>query len=471
MVGSRQPRVMTDGARTEEALKPYDVVVIGASAAGLTAAITARRHYPDHSILVLRREATVQIPCGIPYVFGTVGAPEKNLIPADDTLSKNGIDHIVEEAVRIVPQDRKVITTAGNEIVYQRLVIAAGSEPVVPPIPGRDKKGVFAIRKDSEYLRGVIDALNAAKGLCIVGCGFIGVEIAEECRRRWPSMKIWVVEMLRHCLQLVYDEEFCLMAEEALRKQGIDLLLDEKVVEFAGDDAVRGVKLSSGTTVDADVVILGIGAKANSGLARDAGLEIGPTGGIQVNRYMQTSDKSVLACGDCAEKVSFFDGKPSGLKLASIATMEARIAGANLFTTSRVNMGVIGVYSTVVNDCAFAAAGMTKAQAIEKGFDVVVGESEAVNRHPACMPGGAMLKVKLLFEAGSQVLIGGQVTGAKSAGELINTISACIHQRMTADDIATFQTGTHPALTASPISYQLVNAAEIAIKAMKTRRS
>lgn len=149
--------------------------------------------------------------------------------------------------------------------------------------------------------------------------------------------------------------------------------------------------------------------------------------------------------------------------------MEARVAGANLFSTNRVNMGVIGVYSTVLGNCAFAAAGLTRSQAVERGFDVVVGESEAVNRHPGCMPDAEMMKVKLIFEAGSQVILGGQVSGAKSGGELINAISACIHQRMTADDIATFQTGTHPALTASPIAYQLVNAAEMAIGKMKMR--
>jgi len=300
-----------------------------------------------------------------------------------------------------------------------------------------------------------------------VGCGFIGVEIAEECKRRRPELKIHIVEMLTHCLQLVYDKEFCLKAEETLRQQGIVLLLDAKVAAFEGTEEVARVRLADGTAFEADMVIFGIGAAANTRLAREAGLEIGPTRGIQVNRYMQTSDRSIFACGDCAEKVSFFDGKPSSLKLASIATMEARIAGANLFATKRVNLGVIGVYSTVLGDCAFAAAGLTEAQAVEKGYDVVVGESEAVNRHPACMPGGAPLKVKLLFEAGSQVLIGGQVTGAKSGGELINAISACIHQRMTADDIATFQTGTHPALTASPIAYQLVNAAEVAISRTK----
>jgi pyruvate/2-oxoglutarate dehydrogenase complex dihydrolipoamide dehydrogenase (E3) component len=300
--------------------------------------------------------------------------------------------------------------------------------------------------------------------------GFIGVEIAEECKRRKPDLKVTIVEMLTHCLQLVYDEEFCLKAESTLKEQGIELLLDEKVVSFEGNVQIEGVKLGNGRLLDADMVILGIGAAANTAIAMKAGLDIGPTKGVQVNRYMQTSDSAIFACGDCAEKVSFFDGKPSGLKLASVATMEARVAGANLFSTNRANMGVIGVYATVLGDCAFAAAGLTKTQAVEKGYDVIVGESESMNRHPACMPGGAMLKVKLLFEAASQVIIGGQVTGAKSGGELINTISACIHQRMTADDIATFQTGTHPALTASPIAYQLVNAAEMAISNMKSRK-
>jgi pyruvate/2-oxoglutarate dehydrogenase complex dihydrolipoamide dehydrogenase (E3) component len=211
------------------------------------------------------------------------------------------------------------------------------------------------------------------------------------------------------------------------------------------------------------MVILGIGARANTELAEKAGLATGPTRAVQVNRYMQTTDPHIFACGDCAEKVSFYDGTPSNLKLASIATMEARIAGANLFGLRRANSGVIGVYSTVLGDTAFCAAGLTEAMAKEKGYHVIVGSAESPNRHPASMPGASPLKVKLVFEAGTQVLLGGQVSGAKSAGELINAVAACIHNRMTADDIATFQTGTHPGLTASPIAYQLVNAAELAL--------
>lgn len=443
-------------------MKKADVVVIGGSAAGIPAAITSRRHYPEKSVLLVRKEQQVLIPCGIPYIFGIVGCPEKDLIP-DAVLKQNGIELLVDE-VTDIDRDAHIITTAGGEkIGYQRLVLATGSGPIVPPIPGVDKKNIFAIRKDVPYLQSMCDAMDTCSNLVIVGCGFIGVEIAEEARRRRKDLNISIVEMLRHCLQLVYDEDFCVKAEEALRNQGIELLLDEKVEAFLGDEKVERVRLASGREIEADMVIMGIGAAANAELAKKAGLEIGPTKGIQVNRYMQTSDEHIFACGDCAEKVSFFDGKPSRLKLASIATMEARVAGANLFSPRRVNMGVIGVYSTILGETAFAAAGLTEAEAREKGYTVIVGEAEAVNRHPGCMPGAEKLRVKLIFEAGSRVILGGQVSGAKSGGELINAISACIHQRMTADDIATFQTGTHPALTASPIAYQLVNAAEMAI--------
>jgi len=443
-------------------MERYNVVVVGGSAAGLPAAITSRRHYPEKSVLLIRKEEQTLIPCGIPYIFGTLNSCQDDLI-SDKVLEKNGIDLLVDE-VTGVDRDKRIVETAGGEKVgYDRLVLATGSLPAIPPIPGADKKNIFAIRKEVGYLERLLEALDKASDLVIVGCGFIGVEIAEECRRRRSDINVTIVEMLRHCLQLTYDVEFSVKAEEVLRSQGMKILGSEKVVAFLGDEKVEEVELSSGEKITADMVIMGIGAVANAELAKKIGLEIGPTKGIQVNRYMQTSDEHIFACGDCAEKVSFFDGKPSRLKLASIAAMEGRIAGANLFGPRRANMGVIGVYSTILGDTAFAAAGLTEASAKEKGYRIVVGEAEGPNRHPGCMPGAALLKVKLVFEAGTRTLLGGQISGARSGGELINAISACIHQRMTADDIATFQTGTHPALTASPIAYQLVNAAEMAI--------
>ena len=408
-------------------MKEYDVVVVGGSAAGLTAAITAKRHYQDKKVLLVRKEEKVLIPCGIPYIFGTVETPENNLIP-DAIIEKNDISLLVDSVSAVNSEKRWIETEAGKKIGYKKLVLATGSVPIVPPIPGVEKENIFCVEKDVNYLNKVLEAVDCCSDLVVVGCGFIGVEFAEEIRKRRADINIKIVEMLTNCLQLVFDEEFSIKAEETLREEGVELLLDEKVKAFTGNRKIEGVELSSGKNIKASAAILGIGAAANKNLAEKAGLEIGPTKGIQVNRYMQTSNNDIFACGDCAEKVSFFDGKPSGLKLASIATMEARIAGANLYHPRRVNNGVIGAFSTLLGDTAFAAAGLTETMAKEKRYSYVVGESESVNCHPAGMPGAQNLKVKLIFEQGSRVLLGGQVSGAKSGGELINAISACIHQ-------------------------------------------
>ena len=175
----------------------------------------------------------------------------------------------------------------------------------------------------------------------------------------------------------------------------------------------------------------------------------------------------IFACGDCAEKISFFGGGPSTLKLASIAQLEARIAGANAYGLRRESDGTVGVWSTAVGDLAMGTAGLTETMAVDRGYEVACGTVETPNRHPGKMPDAAPMKVKLVFERHSQVLIGGQVRGSAAVGEMINAIAACVQKRMTAEDIAMFQMGTHPALTASPIAYPLVNAAEVAIGCMQ----
>jgi len=441
-----------------------DIVILGGSAAGVTAAITARRHHPDKKILVVRKEKQVSIPCGIPYVFGTLGSPEKNLIP-DSLLETNRIELLIAEAVKI---DRKqhVLATREEEVRYERLILATGSLPTKPTIPGVDLDGVFAILKDVEHLRLLQQRLQQAKDIIIIGGGFIGIEFADEINKT-DGKKVTVLELAANCLSLSYDPEFCVEMENLLRSRGITVRTSATVERIAGDGRVSAVQLKDGASVPADLVILGIGARANVGLAKEAGLRLGLTGGVAVDRTMQTSDPAIFACGDCAEKISFFGGGPSPLKLASIAQLEARIAGANVFGLRRESDGTLGVWSTAVGDLAMGTAGLTESMAMQRGYEVVAGTVETPNRHPGGMPGAALMKVKLVFESHSQVLLGGQVRGSVSVGEMINTVAACVQKRMTAEDIAMFQMGTHPALTASPIAYPLVNAAEVAISQMR----
>lgn len=447
-------------------MKKADIVVVGGSAAGVTAAITARRHYPDKSVLLLRKEKQVLIPCGIPYIFGTVGSPDKNLIP-DAALVNGQVELLVAEATGIDRQKKRLLTTSG-EIEYDRLIVATGSLPVTPPIPGVDLDGVFTILKDVDHLCRMQEQVRTAHDIVVVGGGFIGIEFADEIRKT-GSKTITVVELTPHCLSLSYDTEFCVEAEQVLESSGIRVLNGSKVTGFEGKGRVTGVKLSSGETLKADVVIMGTGSMANVELGKTAGLRIGATGGIEVDRTMRTSDRHIFACGDCAEKVSFFGGGHSPLKLASIATLEARIAGANLFGITRENPGTVGVWSTALGDFALGTAGLTETMAKALGYNTATAVVEGPNRHPGGMPGGAKTKIKLVFESNSGVLLGGQVRGNGVAGEIINAVAACVQSRMTADDIAMFQMGTHPALTASPIAYHLVNAAELAISEMKKK--
>jgi len=445
-------------------MKQADIVIIGGSAAGIPAAITCRRHYPEKKVMLIRKEKQVQIPCGIPYIYGTVDSPENNLIP-DDVITSNGIELLVDGVKKIDREKKNIFTEGGNAIVYDKLVLATGSLPLELPISGLKKENVFLIKKDSVYLKNLLERVNDARDIVILGGGFIGVEFADEFKKRRDA-NVTIVELLPHCLMLAFEEEFCLEAEQALDKRGINVITGVKLEEVLGDKQVTGVKLSDGREIKADLLIAAVGVKPNVALAESAGLKV-DRGGIIVNSSMMTSDENIFACGDCTSKKSFFTDNPSGLKLASIATMEARIAGANLFGKRRENHGVVGVFSTVIGEKTFGMAGLSEKIAKESGYNIVAGQAESPNRHPGGMPGMAKMKVKLVFNKMTGELIGGQVRGGHSAGELINTISACIQKRMTADDIATFQLGTHPAVTASPIAYQLVNAAEIALTNMR----
>ena len=445
-------------------MKKADVVVIGGSAAGIPAAITCRRHYPEKSVLLIRKEKQVQIPCGIPYIFGTVNSPNNNLIP-DQAVTGNGIELLVDEAEKIDRQNKNIHTKNGEIVNYDKLILATGSTPMDLPIPGLDKENVFKVKKETEYLHGLYDKMAEVKDVVILGGGFIGVEFADECKKN-RDVNVSIVELLPHCLMLAFEDEFCKEAEESLKERGINLITGVKIEEVLGDEKVSGVKLSDGRDIKADLLLVAVGVRPNIKLAEDAGLET-DRGGIIVNSSMMTSDENIFACGDCTSKKSFFTDKPSGLKLASIASMESRIAGANLFGKRRENQGVVGVFSTVVGNKAFGMAGLTEKLAREYGYEPVIGQAESPNRHPGGMPGMAKIKVKLVFNKKTGELLGGQVRGGDSVGEISNTISACIQKKMTADDIATFQIGTNPAVTASPIAYQLVNAAELAIKEMR----
>jgi len=310
------------------------------------------------------------------------------------------------------------------------------------------------------------EALKQAKDVVIVGGGFIGAEFADECHK--IGLNVTVVELLEHCLMLNCDEDFCIRIEDKMREAGVQINTTCRVESIVGNNKVEYVECEKGLRFKADVVILAIGVVPNTELARDARLEIGEQRGILVDQYMMTSDPNIFAIGDCAEKFCFFTGKPIATRLASVAAREARIAGANLFQPRwRRNQGTIAVFGTMIADVALGAAGLTEREAKNLGFDLVTGEAAAMDRHPGTMPGARELRVKLIFDRSSGKIIGGEACGGVTAGEVANIMAQAIATGMTASDIAVSQVGTHPALTASPLVYQIVNAAEEAVAKLR----
>jgi NADH oxidase (H2O2-forming) len=439
-----------------------DVLIIGGSAGGLVAGITAKRHYKDARATVIRKEkeGQVLVPCGLPYIFGTVGAPEKNIIP-DALLTGNNIDFMIDEATSIDRQAKAIVTASGKSIGYEKLVLATGGLPIIIPIPGKDLENVFCAVKDVQYIKELLKTLDEVKDVVIIGGGFIGLEFGDELRKR--GLNVTVVEMLPHCLQLVFDEDFCSVAENKLIERGISVKTKVQAEAIVGNKKVEGVRLSTGEELKADLAFMCIGVRPNTELAQKAGLQIGETKGIWVDDYGRTSDKDIFAIGDCAEKKSFFTKKPSNLRLASIACNEARIVGANLFGLKRRNEGVIGSFATIIGDSGIGLAGLTETAAKGAGFDVVTGEVKTPDKHPGSIPGATEFRVKLVFERATQEIVGGQVCGGITVGEVVNVLSALIQNRMTASAVATFQYGTHPFFTPSPIPYPIVNAAEVAL--------
>lgn len=444
-------------------MRETDVLVIGGSAAGVTTAITAHRHYPTESLMLVRREKQALIPCGIPYVFGTVGSCDRNLIP-DQILADNGVRLLIDEVTAIDREEHTVSTAGGEVIRWRKLVLATGSVPTSLPIPGADLPGVYTVQKDVDYLDNLLQAVKAAQNVVVIGGGFIGLEMADECRKR--GMNVTVIEVLPHCLELVYDDDLCERVERELVNHGITVRTNGRVTAIEGNGKAESVLLNGKERLPADLVILSAGVRPNIDLARAADLRLSD-GTIWVDRYMRSSDRDIFAVGDCAFRMHYLTGAPTQVRLASVASAEARVAGANLFDLRREFNGAIGVYSTKIGDLAMGLAGLGERAAKGAGVDYVSGVAEASDKHPSTMPEARPMRVKLVFKRYSGALIGGQVCCGETAGEFVNIVAAMIQGGMTADQIATFQMGTHPVLTASPISYQLSNAAEIALMQMR----
>jgi len=442
-------------------MKKYDVVVIGGSASGIATAITGKNAYPKKSFLIIRKEQQAIVPCGIPYIFGTLHNTEKDVI-SDEVFKKNNIQVKIDE-VTDVRVEKKICTTKdGTEIEYEKLVLATGSEAYIPSwLHGTEKENVFIIPKNKCYLDTLSTKLEKIKNIVIIGGGFIGVETSDELQKN--SKNVTIVEKLPHILGTAFDDEICEQIESKLKERHVELKTGVGVTKILGDIKAAGVELENGDTIDADAVILTMGYKPNTTLASEMGLSVNEKGFIRVDEYMHTDNHDIMAVGDCAEKRDFITRKISPTMLASTACAEARIAGMNLFRLSAMKTfsGTIAIFSTALGDTGYGVAGVTEKIATREQFDVVTGSFTGVDKHPGTMPGVHKQTVKLIAAREGGLIIGGEVIGGISTGELTNIIGFIIQNKMTVNNILTAQIGTHPLVTAPPTAYPLIKAAEV----------
>lgn len=447
-----------------------DVLVIGGSATGLVAALTAKSNYPNKSVAVVRKEHKVMIPCGIPYIFGTVDNSNNNILP-DDGLIKLGIEIIVDEVISVDVKNKTCKTKSGLEIVYDKLIMGTGSMPVTPVwLKGTELENVFTIPKNKVYLDQLQEKLNGLSKVIIVGAGFIGVEVADELNKMGKAVTL--LEVLPTVLGTTFDDEFAEEAGKLLTERGVLVRTDCGIGAILGNGKVNQVQLSNGEKMDAEAVILALGYKPNTELAESMGLELNEYGFVKADQYRRTNIPDVYAAGDCAEKVDFATGKLSKVMLASTACTEARTAGLNLYELNTVSAfrGTVGIYATCIGDTAFGVAGLIEKQAIREGFRVVTGSFTGVNRHPGKIADAHRETVKLVVSEQSGMILGGEVLGGKCVGELTNVLGLAIQNNMTVNDLLMTQIGTHPLLTASPAGFPLIKAAEVVLKKLKTAR-
>ncbi|MGQ1911005.1 FAD-dependent oxidoreductase [Marinifilum sp. RC60d5] len=451
-------------------MEKINVLIIGGGASGLQAAISAKTNNPDKSVILVRKEEKVLVPCGIPYIFGSLHSTDKNILP-DKMLTNVGVEIKIAKVTKVDLENNICHLSTNEKLYFEKLVFATGSIPTIPKwLKGGDLKNVFTIPKDKFYLDEMYTKLKGLKKIITIGAGFIGVEMSDELNKE--GRDVTLVEIESSILNRAFDKEFGDKAEELLTSRGVKVITSKGVKEIVGKDGkVQKVILNSGEELEADAVVLSMGYVPNTKLAKESGIELNRYGFIRTCEYMRVEDCSndIFAVGDCAEKRDFLTRKLCTTMLASTACAEARVAGMSLYELSPCKSfsGTIAIYDTAIGDTAFGTAGIIESKAREENFSVVVGSFTGMDKHPGTLEGMHEQTVKLIVAADCGMILGGEVFGGSSVGELTNSIGFLIQNHTNIKALLSAQIGTHPLLTGSPAAYPLIKAAEVVAKKLK----
>lgn len=424
--------------------KPRRIVVIGGVAGGATAASKARRCCPDAEIEIYDQDEFISYAgCGLPYFIGGHSPNWRRLLARlpDEFESRQNIRVFLRHRVNDIDPGNKRIRVADLEgvsessIDYDRLIIATGAAPFVPPIPGRELEGVFVLRSLTHALemKSFID-LRAPRRAVIVGGGAIGLEMCEALRRL--DMEVDLVEMADHVLPPL-DPDLAGKLGEHLERNGVRLRLGAKVEGIMDrGGSVAGVATSEGD-LEADMVLLSIGIRPVSDLARRAGIELGARDAIRVDEAMRTSAPDILACGDCATTRHLVSGEEAWLPLGSTARKQGRAAAETASGGEGRFPGVLGTFVLKAFEMTAGKTGLSEAEAREAGL-----ASRSVTLEDAVLPGyyrgGGRMTAKVTVEENTGRVLGAQVVGDYSAvaERRLDVLAVCVSAGLTASDLS-----------------------------------
>ncbi|MBK6608285.1 MAG: FAD-dependent oxidoreductase [Leptospiraceae bacterium] len=402
------------------------ILIIGGVAGGATAAARARRSDELAEITILERGGYISFAnCGLPYYISGEIKSRSNLIlqTPDSFYSRYRIlVRLGTEAIQINRQEKFVLVKSANgeeKVFYDKLILSQGANPILPSIPNISNENAFTLRDidDMDRIHNFIDA-NSPKNAVVVGAGFIGLEMAEALVER--GLKVSLVEKYEHVMPIA-DPEFAESIKRTLVEKGINVITSDSAVGY--EPATKNLILETGAKVPAEMILFSIGVRPELELAKQSGLEIGKTGGVVVNEFMESSDPSILVVGDMAEITNRITGDKTRIPLAGPANRQGRVAGANACGERKKYSGSIGSSVVKIFNKVYAMTGLT-----EKQTQNISASSVTVhpNHHAGYYPGSKQLSLKLTYSNETGKVLGAQAFGEEGVEKRVDVIATAI---------------------------------------------
>ena len=415
------------------------VAVIGCTHAGTAAILNLKRIYPDSDVTVFERNDNISfLSCGIAlYVGGVVKDAQGLFYCSPDKLKELNVDtkmrHNVESAdikgKKIIAKNLE--TGVETEHAFDKLIITSGSWPIIPRIEGIDSNNIL-LSKNFDHSNAIIDAAKDAKKVVVVGAGYIGVELVEAFNDQ--GKEVILVDAEDRILNKYLDKDFTDIAEKTFTEKGIKIATSEKVIKFESVNGEVSKVITDKNEYEADMVIMCVGFRPNTEIFKGQ-LDMLPNGAINVDEYMRTSDKDVMAAGDCCSVFFNPTREHMYIPLATNAVRMGTLAAINIVENKIKHPGTQGTSGIKIYENNMASTGITEEIAKQLGIDadfVYAGD----NYRPEFMPTYEKVTLKVVFERESRRILGAQLTSKADLTQSINTISVCIQNNMTVDQLA-----------------------------------